>query len=72
MSLAGLSRVGFGGRVLLPESFVWVRLFQICTFGALGLDTAKNIAYSTTIESLPCNRSIVDSILSCREDEVKG
>src|SRR6185369_6709379 len=24
-----------GNRVLLPESFVWFRLSQICTFGAL-------------------------------------
>lgn len=30
-----LSRV-IRSRVLLPESFIWVRLFQICTFGAYG------------------------------------
>jgi hypothetical protein len=33
--IVGLSRVFGRNRVLLPESFAWIRLFQVCTFGVL-------------------------------------
>jgi hypothetical protein len=33
--LQGTFQSSSGDRVLLPESFTWFRLFQICTFGAL-------------------------------------
>lgn len=42
-----LSR-GLRHRVLLPESFTWFRLFQICTFGAL-------VPWGFRTESLPCD-----------------
>ena len=50
----------YRGRVLLPESFVWFRLFQICTFGVL-LWLRSSTAQQTDL--FPAFRSIVIYIL---------
>jgi hypothetical protein len=46
-----LSRV----RVLLPESFIWFRLSQICTFGAHGSSD-----FPDTVRQDRCSRSMMD------------
>ena len=65
----------FGDRVLLPESFTWFRLFQVCTFGVLrfGFDTWRLRRHYSTIASgsLPCCPLSYKSIVWARGRRVK-